>query len=209
VLVAAAAVFVAAFVSVLPAGAAPAAAGSLHYVVHPDPRLCPSPRCGGYWVALVNHARTRCVGGTLRPRCYVARAEDEQRRPLAGIPDGALVRGTLAPWPFDGAALGVLVAADVRAPAGRPADAPFFRVRDTGTRCVKAPCFFLRAWRVSTPSSVTVSELVLDAARLTPAQTRRAQAALGSKTGLFLAGRIMRASDGGRSLQASAVYLSP
>ena len=64
----------------------------------------------------------------------------------------------------------------------------------------------MRAWRVSTRMIVTVSELVLPVG-LTPEQRAEAEAALG-KGGVFVAGRIVRASDGGRSLRATAVYLS-
>ena len=105
--------------------------------------------------------------------------------------------------------LGVLVVADVRVPVGRKTDAMLYRVRDTGIRCVRAPCFFMRAWRLSTSYVVTVSELGLDSARLTSEELRRAEAALQTKNGLFLAGRIERAADGGRRLSVLRVYLRP
>ena len=44
------------------------------FLVEHDPRLCPSPACGGYWVALANGVRTRCGDGTREKRCYDARA---------------------------------------------------------------------------------------------------------------------------------------
>ena len=200
----------AALVAAMPTGAGPPAVGSAQYLVRPDLRLCPSPRCGGYWVALANSERTRCVDGALRTRCYAARATDEERHPLpAGIPDGALVRGALEPWAFEGfGRLGVLVVAVIRAPVGQRAAAPIYRVRDTGIRCVKAPCYFMRAARVSSTSVAAVSELDLDGVGLGPEQRRRAEAALLTKNGLFLAGRLERADDGGRRLRAMRVYLS-
>jgi hypothetical protein len=97
--------------------------------------------------------------------------------------------------------------ASTRGPVGKPGALPIFRVRDTGIRCVRAPCFFMRATRLSTGKVVAVSELDLGAAGLTPVQQARAASAL-QKRGLLVAGRIVRASDGGRSLRASAVYLS-
>lgn len=209
-LVALAAASVTTLVSVVGAGAGPPAVGSAQYVVQPDPRLCPSPRCGGYWVTLANRSRTRCADGAVQPRCYVARAVDEKRHPLSGLVAGTLTRAAIEPWSFDGVGrLGVLVVADIRVPVGNPTDAPLYRVRDTGIRCVRAPCFFMRARPLSTRSTVTVSDLDLGAARLDADQQLRAAAALETSNGLFLAGRIGRTSDGGRRLLASRVYLRP
>ena len=209
-LVAVAAASLAAFLASLATGASPRTVGSAQYVVHTDPRLCPSPRCGGYWVALANRERTRCIEGALRPRCYAARALNENRQPLpSAIPDGALVRGTLEPWTLDGfGPLAVLVAEDVRTPVGQKTSAPIHRVRDTGIRCVKAPCYFMRATRLSHASFVTISELDLDGVGLGPENRRHAEAALRTKNGLFVAGRLGRADDGGRRLRAVRVYLS-
>ncbi|MEP7224495.1 MAG: DUF6748 domain-containing protein, partial [Actinomycetota bacterium] len=75
-------------VAALPAGNAEAKPAQ-EYVVYTDPRLCPSPLCGGYWVALANHSRTRCPDRRYRPRCYVASAWPASRT----IYHGALVRG--------------------------------------------------------------------------------------------------------------------
>src|SRR4051812_48751290 len=41
------------------------------YTVTPDPRLCPSPLCGGYHVKRVNRQNTVCANGTRTPSCYV------------------------------------------------------------------------------------------------------------------------------------------
>jgi hypothetical protein len=205
---AALAALVSALVGATGAGAGDLATGPAQYVVRPDPRLCPFPRCGGYWVALANREQTTCVGGAVRPRCYVASAIGRDGKALpGGIPDRALVRGSIEQRAVDGTDFGVLVVDAVGAPVGRATAAPVYRVRDTGIRCVKAPCFFMRARLVATSKSVTVSELVLPAG-LTPKQRAEAESALRSG-GLFLAGRIVRASDGGRSLRATTVYLSP
>ena len=91
------------------------------YVVRPDPRLCPSPLCGGYWVALANHARTRCHDGLLRPRCYVAVAVSTlTREPLTtALQAGSLVRAAIGTWTFDGIGeLGAVLVADAWTPDG-------------------------------------------------------------------------------------------
>ena len=71
------------------------ATGTSMYLIQHDPRLCPSPMCGGYWLTIANGVRTRCSDGIRRPRCYVARAVDTRRRSLGDIPEGALVRGAI------------------------------------------------------------------------------------------------------------------
>ena len=181
------------------------------YVVQPDPRLCPSPLCGGYWVSLANHARTRCHDGLLRPRCYVAIAIDEStRQPLTtALPANALARAVVGSWTFEGfGELGAIFVADVWKPVGRaPPTGDFYRLRDTGVRCIRAPCFSVRAWRVNRPYRVTVSGVDLGPARSTPDTLRQAEAALAAPGGLLASGHISRTADGGRLFEASQVFL--
>jgi uncharacterized protein DUF6748 len=199
----------AALAGVLPAAGAPHAVGSYQYFVQPDPRACPSPRCGGYWVTLANRSLTRCSDRVLRARCYVATALDERREPLAGgIPAGSLVWGELVPWSHGGFGdLGALLAAEIRVPSGQKTAALVYRVRDLGIRCVRAPCFSLRALRVNTSFRVRISELDLHPALLTAADRKRAEKALSTASGLFVSGRVVRTEDGGRALVVSRVYL--
>jgi hypothetical protein len=195
-------------IAVTPAAANPPLVGSAQYVVRADPRLCPSPLCGGYWVALANRSRTRCGDESRRERCYVALAFDQDRHPLSrGIPDGALVRADIEPRWFDGFGnLGALIVGDVRSPLGRDEEGTYFRVRDLGIRCVRAPCFSLRAVLLHVGSRVTLSSLGLPAS-LTSGERARANASLRTTTGLFVRGTIVRTNDGGRSLRASRIYL--
>jgi hypothetical protein len=178
-------------------------------VAHVDPRLCPSPICGGYWVLLANRSRTRCSDGALRPRCYVARALGEDRRPLAaGLPDGALVRADIEQWTFEGfGELGALVVADVRHPVGKAVKGAYYRVRDLGIRCVRAPCFSFRAARVNGSARITFSSLDLLGATPTREELARAKAALSAPNGLFVLGRVVDTAKGGRVLRASRIYL--
>ena len=193
-----------------PAPGGPSLVGSTYYLAQPDPRLCPSPLCGGYWVSLANRGRTRCHDGVLRARCYVARAVDEDRHPLnAGVPDGALARAAIESSSYEGfGKLGVLVVADIFSPAGRaPVTGTFYRVVDTGIRCVRAPCFSWRASRLNESVRITVSDLDLGATRATPQELERAEAALGTKNGLFARGRITSTPDDGRLFRATRVFL--
>jgi len=200
-----------AFVVGLPGAAGEASSGSGLYIVRPDPRACPSPLCGGYWVALANHARTACEDEGLRARCHVARAVDEARRPLAaGIADGALVRGSIEPWTRLGIRqLYQLVAFTVREPLGAELEGSYFRARDLGIRCVRAPCYHLKAARLNRPVSRLVSSVdLVSLVRPTPRQLARAQAAL-EGSGLLLLGTVIETSAAGTILQASRFYLRP
>lgn len=192
-----------------PAASAPAGSSSSYYLVQPDPRLCPSPACGGYWVELVNHARTRCSDGELRSRCYVARAVDSQRRPLeTSIPAGALTRATVEPWRFEGLGeLGQLVVARAYRPVGRAiSSGRYYRVVDNGIRCVKAPCFSLNASLLNRASSTTVSGIDLGA--VPQSERQHVERALGSKAGALAQGRTVGMRDEGRVLRATRFFLA-
>jgi hypothetical protein len=182
----------------------PATASAL-YTVRVDPRLCPSPRCGGYWVALANGARTRCADGLRHPRCYIAVAVGPRGEPLGRIAGGALVRGAIELGPDD---LGQLVAEAVFVPAGRAkVRGGYYRVRDTGIRCIRAPCFSYRATQVNGFTRTRVSGVDVAAAKATAKELARANAALRTQDGLYARGRISTGLDGGRTFHALRLYL--
>jgi hypothetical protein len=197
-------VAVAAFVANLAAGS-PASAGSSFYVVEPDPRMCPSPLCGGYWVSLANHARTRCADGMLHPRCYAARAADTVGAPVSAIPDQALVRGRLEPDRDD---LGLLVVARLFEPAGKAKPTGrYFRLVDTGIRCVREPCFSMRASLLNSSTSTLISGVVLSTLGHQRNLEERVLAELGARNGVLVRGRVVVNPIGGRELHASRFYL--
>jgi hypothetical protein len=199
------------------AGSMPATAGAPSvtaqgiYVARPDPRACPSPMCGGYWVSLANHARTPCHDGLLRPRCYVAVAASALTRQSlkAGLTGNALARGSIGSWKLEGFGdLGAIFVADVWSPVGHaPASGDFFDLRDTGIRCIRAPCFSFRARRLNRSAGTTVSGVHLGPARASPETLSRAEAALKTQDGLFAAGSVTATPDGGRTFRATQVYL--
>jgi hypothetical protein len=178
------------------------------YSVRGDPRLCPSPLCGGYWVALANGVRTRCADGTRNVRCYVAKAVDVRRRSVS-VPNDALVRGSLEQATFgDFGWLGALVVVAAYAPAGTaPVSGGYYVVTDTGVRCIRAPCFSYRVTQANGSTRTLASDVDLQAAQLTPGELARATAALQAKTGLLARGRFRSTTDGGRTFRPSRVYL--
>ena len=175
------------------------------FVVRPDPRACPSPLCGGYWVSLANHARTRCSDGLLRPRCYVAYVLDSKTTDELSPVSGSLAKGELGFQESpDFGRLGQLTVGAVWAPVSqKPAAGGFFRLRDTGIRCVRAPCFSMRAMRINAkPRVVQVS-----AVDLGPATGRRVNPALRSTDGLLVAGGFEPTGNGGRLFRVTQAYL--
>ena len=186
-------------------GAGRAPTGTAMYVVRHDLRLCPSPTCGGYWVALANAARTRCVDGLRRPRCYVARALVAKRGSVADVPEEWLVRGAIKPG---GDTLGVLLVSAVYAPAGKATlSGGFYRVFDNGVRCVREPCFSTTVSQVNGSTRTTVSDVDLAASGANPAEITLAQSDLATKAGLYARGRFATTPDGGRVFRAVSLYL--
>jgi hypothetical protein len=186
------------------------AKGTSMFVVQHDPRLCPSPACGGYWVGLANGVRTRCGNGRAAARCYVARTVDRHGRPFTqDVPEGALVRGAIEL----GLRLGDRVLDRLRvwavySPAGTAtAGGGYYRVVDTGIRCIRAPCFSYRAGTVNASLPILASEIDLQASGATAAEIDRAQAALRTKDGLYARGRFAPSTDGGRAFRALRLYL--
>jgi hypothetical protein len=185
-------------------------AGTAMFVVLEDARLCPSPLCGGYWVALANGVRTRCADDAERARCYATAAADRTGRRLArSIPDGALARGALVTGPtIAGAELGRVRVWALYSPAGSAAVAGgYYRVRDTGIRCVRAPCFSYRAAGVNSAMSVTASGVDLAASGASEDALARGQAALRTKDGLYARGTFAPSAGGGRVFRALRLYL--
>ena len=191
-------------------GARTPPSGTAMFTAEADMRLCPSPLCGGYWVALANGVRTRCGDGKRQARCYVSRAVDRVGLPLGReLPAGALVRGAIDRGQRLGSRrLDQLLVRAMYAPAGTAdAGGGYYRVFDTGIVCVRAPCFSFRAQAVNASSRVTASSVDLRASGASAAEVARAQAALDSMDGLYARGRFATSSDGGRVFRALRLYL--
>ena len=179
--------------------------GTAVYVVRHDLRLCPSPMCGGYWIALATGARTRCLDDLRRPRGDVAQALDAKRGPIGDIPEEWLVRGAI-----EAAAdtFGVLLVSAVYSPAGTATvSGGFYRVFDNGIRCVRAPCFSTTVSQVNGSTRTTVSDVDLAASGANPAEIRRAQSHVATNAGLYARGRFAASPDGGRVFRALRLYL--
>ena len=191
-----------------------------YFTLRPDPRLCPSPICGGWWARRVNLADTICGDGTLAAQCYAASLDlsalaltDERRTTIErDLARGtALVRGRLVREPSGGPpplkSLDTFVVTEVWLHEGAAAArGSVFRTEDNGIRCVRAPCFSLHVSELNTAWHRNVSDLDLAPARAARGSVRRARAALGDPGGLAR-GSIEAAGNGGRAPRATAFWL--
>jgi hypothetical protein len=152
-----------------PGGGRPAASG--YFSVQPDPRLCATPACGGFFVSMLNQAQVSCPGRGRSAMCQVASIDwsklgldpaattELENAVLAGR---GVVRGDLVGGRGAGSPLGQLVVSEgwLAASAQRPRGG-FFRVASNGVVCVTTPCFDLRKTLLNSESRKNVSGLDL------------------------------------------------
>ncbi|HEX2268610.1 MAG TPA: DUF6748 domain-containing protein [Pyrinomonadaceae bacterium] len=182
---------------------------STFYTIRRDVRRCASPMCGGYFIKLVNQARTRCANGRSMRECYVASIDWD------GLPeperDGALVRGTLTTRGDRNGTYGVLRAREVWTPAGtNQPSGTFFRIRDRGIRCIAAPCETHHEAKLNTSVSRNVAGVDISGAGATDNMESQALQAMTSQEGVLVAGSHSPVTGpAGRSqmLKATQFYL--
>ena len=182
---------------------------SSFYSFRRDPRKCASPRCGGFFIKLVNQQRTRCADNRFAAECYVAdidwagQAEPDNNR--------ALLRGTMQTRGNRNGRYGVLrvsevwQAASMNEPAGT-----FFRVRDRGIRCIAAPCPTHHEARLNSSIGREIAGVDLSGAGAADNLLSEATAAMTSANGIIVSGDHSPVSGpAGRSqlLKATQFYL--
>src|SRR5262249_12293016 len=179
-----------------------------------------SPMCGGFFARGVNLTLTPCFTGPARDACYAATVDLTALPPAARTraqtalsSDRTLVEGAFAR--YSGSAsppLAKLVATRMwlSGPPGR-VDGTVYRVVDTGIRCIRAPCFSLRATVVNGTRSLTLSNLDLAGAGATPATIARAHGLL-AHGGVLVTGPVRtlagaQVARNGRTLAAARLWL--
>ncbi|HLE99110.1 MAG TPA: DUF6748 domain-containing protein [Gaiellaceae bacterium] len=205
-----------------PAGGEPGLQASYAYLARADPRLRPSPYCGGLWVRAVNKPQPPCPG-PVRGECYVA-STNFDRLPLREVVRARLasrfaegralvvarvVSGQLEAFPE----LAVLEISEVwtassspRKPAG-----VFRRIQDNGVRCVTTPCFSIVATALNTDRVVTISDVDLSRVGASQAERKRALALIAKgrliASGQIVADRNAGPASPGRKLVARQFYI--
>lgn len=209
-LAAAAALFAALFAAPGPASAQTSAALATatpttsalvtYQVVGLDTRKCAFPFCGGYYVKAVNQALTRCADGKWATRCHAVTLDttglgwtaEQQARFDEGFAKGqALVIGTLATGTLQGVQANVLSAVSAwQGQTLKTAKGSFYSLRDTGIRCIVAPCPSLEATLLNTSKGPVTTDLDLSTTGATDEQIAATGPALAS-SGVLVAGTIV------------------
>lgn len=173
-----------------------------YIVTRRDTRRCVSPLCGGVFVKQVNQAKTRCADGTSQSECYVGtlnyralRLPESQQVDFDGkfTSKQALVRATLRRSVFNGSVIGKLdVAEGWEGASGAVVDANFYRIADNGIRCITAPCPSQTAYTLNSRTQMNVTKTDLENTDLpaSAGEIAAANAALGTKDGVLIAGGI-------------------
>ncbi|MBI4509487.1 MAG: hypothetical protein HY698_07605 [Deltaproteobacteria bacterium] len=185
---------------------------STYYTVRPDLRRCISPVCGGYWVKRVNLSSTRCADGRYAAECYVAEMDFSALGAGAEELQGnitAAFRGTIGVKTFDiYGKLGIFKATEAWL-AGNPEVAPkgtFYRAKDNGMRCFKAPCFNIHEAKLNSTWHTNVSGVNLEKVGATPEQVEKALNALYTDSILVAGTNQKNYSIGGVDLVATQFY---
>ena len=132
------AILVAAGIAVSGAAARTPPTGTAMFLAEHDPRLCPSPLCGGYWV-VAGQRRADALRGRAAADALLRRARSRPLRQATmptRFPHGSLVRGAIElGQTFGDRRLDQLRVYAVYAPAGTAAvSGGYYRVVDTGIR---------------------------------------------------------------------------
>ena len=95
------------------------------------------------------------------------------------------------------------------APAGTAAvTGGYYRLVDTGVRCIRAPCFSYRATQANGSTRTTMSTVSTSCRRsATAREIARATSALRTRNGLLARGRFARTPNGGTLFRASRLFL--
>jgi hypothetical protein len=178
---------------------------SSFYSFRRDLRRCASPRCGGYFVNLVNESRTRCADGRFQTDCYVASIDwNGQSEPSS---DRGLLRGSI----LRRGKFGEFRVSEVwQAASSNQPTGTFFRVRDLGIRCIAAPCATHHEARLNSTVSRDVAGVDLAGANAPDNLLSEATAAMTTTDGIIASGvHTLVTGPAGRSqmLKATQFYL--
>lgn len=187
----------------------PVAGASTFYTIRRDVRRCASPMCGGYFIKLVNQARTRCANGRSMTECYVSSIEwNGLSEPDK---DGAIVRGTVSKRGDRRGVYGVLDAKEVWLPASeKQPSGTFFRVRDRGLRCIAAPCETHHETKLNTSVSRNVAGVDLSGAAPSDDAVSEALTTMTSPDGVLVSGThepVTGPAGRSQTLKATQFYL--
>ena len=188
-----------------------------YFAITHDSRRCASPMCGGYFLARVNRTTTVCHDGRANASCYTPVLDWSETELGADAQDllvGAASRGATGTYGVLGLVRGRFLARNdtVRPELGRfvvseawvadgtgVSDGVFARVKDTGVRCIAAPCPSLLERALNESRSAMIAGVDYTDAGLTDAQIEDLNAALFEPSGIIVAGDRYTIHESGRT----------
>jgi hypothetical protein len=183
---------------------------STFFSVRPDARRCAYPTCGGWWVKRLNSATTRCADGRPAAECYVAEHDlsgtglaNEQIDILSrALTSGrAVVRGSIGSLPINGRTWGVLKGSEGwLGTIEAVASGTFFRITDSGIRCLRAPCPSMHAAKLNSTWSTNITDLT------GASITEKVPNEIGNDSGVLAAGTLYRRGQA-LTLRATQAFL--
>lgn len=180
-----------------------------YFTVSRDLRKCAFPMCGGYFVARVNTSSTLCSDGNYSSKCYVTAIDLSN----LGLTDQdldlghAVLRGTIVKSKINGQTYGQFSALEAWAnETGSDATGSFYRAKDNGIRCIKAPCPSTSAIKLNTSSTKNISDLDLSKTGATQKEIQGAMDSLFEDDGLLVSGVITTVQGNGMKLTGSAFF---
>ena len=183
------------------------ASTSSFYSFRRDLRRCAAPRCGGYFVKLVNQARTRCADNRFASECYVATIDwGGQPEPDS---DRALLRGSIRPR----GRFGMLRVSEVwQAGSANQPTGTFFRVHDHSARirCIAAPCPTHHEAKLNSTASRNITGVDLSGVGASDNLVREANSAMAGSGGIIVSGfhsRVTGPAGRMQMIKATQFYL--
>jgi hypothetical protein len=197
-----------------------------YFEVTADQRKCASPVCGGFFLDRLNRTTTICHDHTSQAACYTpvldmsesglsdasyAKLVEASNQSLApGV--RAIVRGRFAPknTTTPRPEMGRFIVTEVwLSQTAAVSDGVFAKVRDTGVRCIAAPCASMLEKGLNTSRSAMIADLDYTDAGLDEDQLDASIQDLFTPSGLIVAGDRYTVSEGGRKAKgrtATAVF---
>jgi hypothetical protein len=194
---------------------AAASSGDAYFIVtRPDVRKCAYPMCGGWFVERVNHAKTRCSDGTMQTECHVVDldlgalglSDEEAAKFDETYAQGfGLVRGDIQS--VDNADTLIATEAWVAMAASQPSGT-FYRVEDTGVKCITTPCPSFHEYKLDSKVNASLAEIDLAASGANDKQVEAGFEALFT-SGILVAGfheKVTGPAGSAKGLVATEFY---
>jgi hypothetical protein len=181
-----------------------------YFVAQRDLRKCAYPMCGGFFVHRVNASKTLCADGNYASTCYVTELDLSKLNLTTDDLDAghSVFRGSIVKTKINNATFGSFSALEAWAgETGSTETGSFYRAKDNGIRCVKAPCPSTSADKLNTSSVKMVSDVDFSKTGATQKQIDGAfDSIFSDDDGLLVSGTIAAVQGQGNKLTASEFF---